>query len=384
MRKPSGSKVTFTPEQLQSRLPEGYRLLEGKHPSVGKGSSKRLVPFYVNLRNLNPDMIRERFGLHSLSKILDAPVFRIDAPKGSVARSASIRKIEMWPRQFNRAISNNETLVPFAAAKAKDGAIVLRALNGDISGPQAIDWNHISRGKDNQADMPDKFNFHIDREMSSLPRGSKVLIIGAGFGKSVLEFQKAHRQIDVLGLDIHDWAHALKVLDDRKLRRSAAYIRRRIVLANASPSSKATPGTGQKANYLPFKDKSIDLVVMHPCTFMYLKNPLHSLRDIFRITKDSGLILGDFAGSDIEYYRDDELCANQLSLPDVLRGHFGAKVDVLAEGKNTLFLSMRPGNHLVSLPEVKSDPNNWVSVFAADGKLPGGSQIFKNWPGKSK
>jgi len=378
------SKVTFTPEQLQARLPAGYRLLDGKHPFVGTGPSKRIVPFYVNLLNLDARMIRERYCGRNISDTLYAPAFRIDAPKGSVARSARIRKIEMRPRQFDSALSSNETLLPFAAAKAKDGKIVLRALNIDDSGPQRINWSHISRGEDNQRGSPASFNNRIDRELKDLPKESNVLVVGAGFGKSVLEYRKAHPGLNVIGLDVHDWVHALKSLDDVQLRKKRALVRRNFVLADAAPNSSTKSADGKQAHHLPFKDKSIDLVIMHPCVFMYLKNPLHSLRDLFRITKDKGHVIGDFGGSDVKYFLDEESRENQLGLPEVLEDHFGAKVNVLEEGLCRLFLSILPGNHSVPLPDVKEYPNEETSIFAVGGKLPGGSIVLKNNFGKKQ
>jgi SAM-dependent methyltransferase len=340
------------------------------------------VPFYINLRKLDSKFIRERFGCRTLDELLKAPAFRLDAAKGSAARAARIRKIELRPRDYDAALSTNWTLVPFAAARAKDGTTVLRALRNEDYGPSWINWDYISRGSGNTLNVPPGFDNRVHNALSKLPKGSNVLVIGTGFGKPILEYQKAHPGLNVLGLDAHDWAHALSAIDDAKLRRNAALIRNRTIIADASPPR----GRGARAaKHIPFRDKTIDLVVMHPCTFMYFRNPLRTFSELFRITKDGGRIIGDFSASNIEFFREPENGAGRsVSLPEVLEGHFGAAVDVLQKDKYYTILSVAPGRHDVRLPKMVRHQDGMHCSFAVRGRLPEGYQIFKDRPGQGR
>ena len=231
--------------------------------------------------------------------------------------------------------NSEKRLVPFFAVKDKQtgqvsGRILMRR-NADAAGPKSLDWEALCRGATGEPAhiSPESFERKIHQHLSAIDakkdgQAHRVLVVGPGFGLSLAAMHKEHPDVDFVGLDVRDWAHALPVTNGIGASKSdVSYVTSHTVIADASPRKCS----------IPFKDGCFDAVVMHPAVFSLLGDPILTLSELFRVSKPDGKVVGDFGitpehfdASKVRYFQKGLLSKKKVSLQDVLERHFGATV----------------------------------------------------------
>jgi ubiquinone/menaquinone biosynthesis C-methylase UbiE/glycosyltransferase involved in cell wall biosynthesis len=113
----------------------------------------------------------------------------------------------------------------------------------------------------------------IDPMFCEIPEGSRVLDVGCNSG-DFLKMLKDHKECSVIGIDVSE--NVLALAKDKGLE---------VLKADAEA--------------LPFEDASFDVVVLRE-VLMHLHDPVKALREIKRVLKPSGFLLGSAPHANLE------------------------------------------------------------------------------------